>query len=444
MFFRNFVLQIKFFYTNIVSSVLTYTDLHNVNQITNIRWFQLTTNTSVKLLSGKLGWGKSFLKGENVLVSNWVEYYFNIHNLNIFTMKKFIIKIFLNINLLVRFLIEIIWRSFSFGYFYLQSFVIILFIDACLTDDEPLWEPIEWSLVQTWILFIFIFGWIAENLIVSRYGSYSGRDKRVWMSWYKSFWLIEIYYVFNFLIASIFVVIPFYFELHYSLSLVYSWWNWYSRIFFFKNIFILSLVIYLSLWLQINKNVLQWHKSLIIIILINLFIGYLLYIHFIMSFFGYLTDPVWYQNSRAVNYIQLSHEPWKWGWGPVRKDHFTYHPVKTVFWFKNDGPFASAFVLFHMFLFLSLFFVFIYWVTLFRRVYNTHEIPTTYMTYAISSLKQFFYVFTYMYVFIFLSFVICYWRLPIELFFVFNYCSWILNFIALVFDYPGFLVHIFF
>jgi hypothetical protein len=48
-------------------------------------------------------------------------------------------------------------KSFSFGFFYLQGFAFILFIDACLTDDEPLWEPVEWSLVQTWILFIFAF-----------------------------------------------------------------------------------------------------------------------------------------------------------------------------------------------------------------------------------------------------------------------------------------------
>jgi hypothetical protein len=29
-------------------------------------------------------------------------------------------------------------KSFSFGFFYLQGFAFILFIDACLTDDEPL------------------------------------------------------------------------------------------------------------------------------------------------------------------------------------------------------------------------------------------------------------------------------------------------------------------
>ena len=126
-------------------------------------------------------------------------------------------------------------KSFGFSFYYIQGFIFVLFIDACLTDDEPLWEPIEWSLVQTWILFIFSFAWIAENLIVSRYGSYTGRDKRVWMSWYKTFWLIEGYYIINYAVAAIFVIVPFYFETNYNLSFVYSWWHWYSRVFFLNS-----------------------------------------------------------------------------------------------------------------------------------------------------------------------------------------------------------------
>ena len=121
---------------------------------------------------------------------------------------------------------------FNFSNFYIKGFLFLLFIDACLTDDEPLWEPIEWSLVQTWILFIFIFAWIAENLIVSRYGSYTGRDKRVWLAWYKSFWMIEGFYVLNYGAVCLCVIVPYYYETNYNLSFVYSWWHWYSRVFF--------------------------------------------------------------------------------------------------------------------------------------------------------------------------------------------------------------------
>jgi len=188
-------------------------------------------------------------------------------------------------------------KTFSFGFYYIKGFVFILFIDACLTDDEPLWEPIEWSLVQTWILIIFGFGWIAENLIVSRYGSYTGRDKRVWLSWYKTFWFIEGYYVFNYGVACAFVIVPYYFETNYNLSFIYSWWHWYSRVFFFKFITLYTVILLISYYLQINVRWLNWKKNMFLIILINIFLSYLIYTQFIITFMGFLTDPVWYQKN---------------------------------------------------------------------------------------------------------------------------------------------------
>lgn len=334
-------------------------------------------------------------------------------------------------------------KSFSFGFFYIQGFAFILFIDACLTDDEPLWEPIEWSLVQTWILFIFSFAWIAENLIVSRYGSYTGRDKRVWFSWYKTFWLIEGYYVINYGVACVFVIIPFYFETNYNLSFVYSWWHWYSRVFFFKFISIFTIILFISYYLQMSVRWLNWKKGLILILLINIFLSYLIYTQFIMTFFGYFTDPVWYQKTRPVDYIQLSHEPARWGWGSAKKDHFTYHNVKTVFWFKNDGPFAASFLFFQTFLFVCIFMLYIYWITLFRRVYAMKEIPLTYTTYCVSSLKQFFYFFLMFYIMIFLSYIFNYSRFPIEYLWTLDTQSWFYNFTQILYSYPAFLLSIF-
>lgn len=345
---------------------------------------------------------------------------------------------------LLNYVRNVYWRSFSFGYYYLQGFTFLLFIDACLTDDEPLWEPIEWSLVQTWILFIFIFGWIAENLIVSRYGSYTGRDKRVWMSWYKTFWLIEIYYVLNFGIVACFVITPFYSEINYTLPFVYSWWNWYSRVFFFKFISLFTIILLLANILQIAVRWLNWRKLLVIIVVINFFLSYLLYTHFIMSFFGYWTNPLWYQKTRPIDYIQLSHEPSKWGWGVAKRDHFTYHNTRTVFWFKNDGQFASAFLLFHLYVFLSLFFVYIWWISLFRRVFSTKEVPLTFTTYCVSSLRQLFYSFLLLYILVFISFSVQYWRLPIEFLWGLNNQSWFLNLYYIMVDYPNFLYSIVF
>lgn len=334
-------------------------------------------------------------------------------------------------------------KTFSFGFYYLRALVFILFIDACLTDDEPLWEPIEWSLVQTWILFVFLFAWIAENLIVSRYGSYTGRDKRVWMSWYKTFWMIEGYYVINYGVACVLVIVPFYYETNYNLSFVYSWWHWYSRVFFFKFLAVYSIVLLIANLLQIGVRWLNWKKSLILIVLVNCFLAYLIYTHFFITFFGYFTDPVWYQKTRPIDFIQLSHEPARWGWGTAKKDHFTYHNVKTVFWFKNDGPFASSFLLFQTFLFVCIFFTFIWWVSLFRRVYSMKEVPLTFTTYCVSSLKQFLYFFFFFYILIFLSFLTNYWRFPIELSFILSTESWFTNFFDILLDYPSFLINLF-
>jgi hypothetical protein len=73
--------------------------------------------------------------------------------------------------------------------------------------------------------------------------------------------------------------------------------------------------------------------------------------HFLMAFFAYFTDPNWYHRTRLTDYVHLS--------------HFSYHKSPTAFWFKNDGPFASAFLFFHM-MFFFLFSPNIYWVA--RRI----------------------------------------------------------------------------
>jgi len=389
----------------------------------------------------------STIRSYNFKVKNWantvlaqvnvdnLKYYLNLRLKNFFS-YNLISNIAFNFSNVSK-------RSFSFGFSYLIGFSFILFIDACITDDEPLWEPIEWSLVQSWILFIFTFAWIAENLIVSRYGSYTGRDKRVWMSWYKTFWMIEGFFILNYGIVCVFVIVPFYYETNYNLSFVYSWWHWYTRVFFFKFIATYAIVLLIANVLQISVRWINWKKSLFFIIVINVFLSYLIYTHFIITFFGYFTDPVWYQKVRPIDYIQLSHEPSRWGWGSAKKDHFTYHNVKTVFWFKNDGPFASSFLLFHLFLFVCLFLTYFWWITLFRKVFTTKEVPTTYLTYCISSLRQFFYFFLWMYIFILLSYVSNYWRFPVDMSFMLNTDSWLQNFVKILCDYPLFLISIF-
>ena len=329
------------------------------------------------------------------------------------------------------------------GFLYVRGLFCIFFVDALIADDEPIWEPIEWSLLQSWILFIFLFAWIAENLISSRYGSYTGRDKRVWISWYKTFWLIEGYYVISMGAASLWVMVPHYYEVTYGISFIYSWWSWYSRVFFFKFISLFSLVIFLAYFLQISIRWNNWKKSFYIILLINFFLGYLVYTQFFISFFGYFTDPRWHAKTRLVDYVQLSHEPSRWGWGDIKRDHFTHHRSKTVFWFKNDGPFASAFLFYNFLIFLCLFSLYLYWITLIRRVYVTQEITFTYTTYCVSALKQFFYYSFFLFLLVFLSYMFIYWRMPNEFVWTINSISWFDNFTSIVKAYPTFLKELF-
>lgn len=331
-----------------------------------------------------------------------------------------------------------IWlRTFGEGFFYIRGLFFFLFLDALLTDEEPIFEPIEWSLVQTWIFFIFLFAWIGENLITSRFGSYTGRDKRIWFAWYKSFWLIEIWYFLSLLAAALFVIVPFYYELTYQIAFIVSWWDWLNRIFFAKFVFLFSIIMILGQLISWNIRNWNYEKILLISILITLILSYLLYWHFITSFFAYFTDPIWYQKTRFNNSIQLSHEPLKWGWGTSKRDHFTYHRVSTVFWYKNDTPFGEALLLFNLFIFLTLFFILLFWLTLVRRIWALRECSQTFVTYCLSSLRQFFFLILILYLLIGVSYLNNFWRFPLEFLAFQNKTSWTTHFFSIIINLIG-------
>lgn len=448
---KNFYLNFKkFFKFNSRSVFLILKNFHFLfdNSFYINKTLQKKNNSTFSKYSYKsqlINKNKKFFYSKNYLVSSNILIFslYNLKKSNFNFLLKNMFTLFLNFRKFSAKMLDIYKKTFGEGFFFIRGLLILFIIDACVTDDEPLWEPVEWSLVQTWILFIFIFAWIAENLITSRYGSYTGRDKRVWFAWYKSFWLIELLYALSYGAAALFVMTPFYYELTYSLSFIFSWWNWYNKIFFFKFISTYTIILLIANFFQINIRWMGWKKLIVFILLINFFIAYLLYSHFIMAFFAYFTDPLWYQKTRAVDYIQLSHEPLKWGWGPSKRDHFTYHKVSTVFWFKNDTPFAGAFFMFHLFFFLSIFFLYIYWLVLLRRVYATKEVSYTFATYCVSSLKQFYYFFLLLFILIIMSFIVCYWRFPVEFVWLINSNSWFIHFFYILKDYFFFILSIF-
>lgn len=80
----------------------------------------------------------------NLIKNNFLIYFFFNFNafFSFFTHYHFLKTnfnfTFLRIKLLNGYL-----RTFGDGFIYLRGLFLIFFVDACITDDEPLWEPIE-------------------------------------------------------------------------------------------------------------------------------------------------------------------------------------------------------------------------------------------------------------------------------------------------------------
>ena len=304
-------------------------------------------------------------------------------------------------------------KYFSFNIF-LRNFIIILFIDILILDDEPLWEPIEWSLVQSWLLFIFFFSWIAETLITGRYGSFTGRDKRVYQGLFKSYWIMELWFMFNLAATALLVIVPFYFERKYPIAHIVSWWDWYNRFYFFKLFLYTYILFTAGNFLLSARKWLSWKKLLITALLINFGLNYLLFWVFINTFFAYFGDLLWYNKQGWCDFSSLSHGYHKWGAGSKNRDPFQHHQVTVSFWFKNDSAFSSAFLFFNFFIFWSLTFLNIQWLLLIRRLYSSKEVSWTFLLFCVSSLRQFLWFFCYTYLLSIFSIVGLLSKYPLE------------------------------
>lgn len=314
--------------------------------------------------------------------------------------------------------------------FYIKSDKVIvgiaslILLDMIFEGDDPIYEPLEWTIVQTWILILALISWIAENMSASSYGKFTAKDKRAWFGWYKSLWLIEFMYIITLGVTIYLIITPFYFELFYSSSFVMNFWHWMSKKFYFNNLFLLTILIYVNLFIQINIRFI-FYKKLFILCLINLFVlFFLFFFQFYITFFSFLTDQVWYTKTKYNSMINSSNDPLKWAWGDSKRDHFSYHQSKTVFWFKTDGPFAESLFLISLYYLFSLLFVLIFWLVLVFQIFFKKQLSYTYTLAAISSIRQLFLFFLLMYLFIFSSVVIFYLKFPFEINWLINNFSW--------------------
>jgi len=313
----------------------------------------------------------------------------------------------------------------------MRNIFIIFLADSLIMDDEPLWEPIEWSMLQMWLLWIFFFAWIAEILIDARYGGYTGRDKRVWYGWYNSFFFIDMWYIISFGVVFFFISTPFYYELTYHISAAVTWWNWINRVYICK---ILFLNFILNLWfffLQTRIHFLHWSKVFLYFLILEFFFLMLLFWALFTFCFAYLSDPLWVVKQRPNMDVGLSIEPLKWGWGLLMRDNFPQHSSTAAIWFKTDGPWGTSLLLLSGFFLLSLFFINFFLISFLRKVWALQEAPITYTTYVISSIRHSFISFFLIFFLLFMSWISFYWRFPIELNYATNSTTWRAHFFDL-------------
>lgn len=318
---------------------------------------------------------------------------------------KQLYKILIN---LIESVIKLVVNCYYCTAYYLSFFlyfIVFMTIDSLLIDDEPLWEPLEWSLTQSWLLFLFLFSWLIETLISSHYGSFTGRDKRVYNGLFKAYWYVEFLFMFTLFITAIFIWTPFYFELTYKVSNILSWWSWYNRFFFYKVIIIWFLIDIIMCSLLISLKWLNWKKIFLLLILIIIYLSYLFYFQFIIVFFGYFTDIISFKNNYTTYFNKLQEGPYRFGWGDDKRDLFNYKNTSLNVWYKNDSQYALSLFFINIFVFLSLSFLIIQVLLIVIKLYSTKDISFTSLNFLNSSLNIFFIFFIFHIFFIVLVFI---------------------------------------
>lgn len=303
------------------------------------------------------------------------------------------------------------------GTIFLLSILAILLLDGLLLDDEPLWEPLEWSVIQNWILYSYIFTWASEVIFSSRYGSFTNRDKIVWIGLFRVYYGLLYWFFINLVIVTIFVTLPFYFEITYAISYSVVWWNWISSIFFFKFISFFAVILTLVSLVRLRARWSTQRDTRLLILLILILLSFLFYFQTLNTWFGFFTDVEAFRKSGWSELSRITNGPLKWGWGSSNRDHFSYHKTTTTFWAKNDQLVLSSLLFINIFLFLFLFFLILQVVTYYWVLAYSGEVSHNGLTYLYSTLLHFFYLILGFSILVLLSLIYQFMRFPTELYY---------------------------
>ena len=298
---------------------------------------------------------------------------------------------------------------------YIKLYLLSALPEILLLDDEPLWEPLDWTFIQSWVMYILLFSWIAEVIITARYGSFTGRDKRVYIGLYRSKKYMEFYFMFNLLVVSLFVIVPFYYEVTYPISYIVSWWDFIDFNFFYKLTILFFICSQINTIIQVSLRWVEWKIHFLLSTFISTLLFFMLYSHSINYLFAFFTDIFWFKKTGWSDFNASSNGLVKWGWGGADRDNFSYHKTTTVFWYKNDLPFASAFFLINFFIIISLVFLLLQWIFIVRTLYSTRNVNYTLINYGVSSINQFFYFMFLIYLMIAISIFYQLMRISLDL-----------------------------
>lgn len=294
------------------------------------------------------------------------------------------------------------------------AIILVLILDGLIFDDEPLFEPLEWSLVQTWVIYIYGLTWAAEVIFSSRYGSYSNRDKIVWIGLFKTYYGLLNWLIINLILVTVFVTLPFYFEITYLFSYAVVWWSWFSAPYFFR---LISLVSLLLVVLQLAQLSVRWASNRVLILLYFLtivVIAFMFYFQSLTTWLGFFSDVNTFSKSGWSELHRIVNGPLKWGWGSTSRDHFSYHQTTTTFWAKNDRLLLGSLLFFNIFLFLFIFFLFAKVVVYFKIIQTDQTASHTHLTVLYSSVQYFLFMLGFGCILTTLSVFYQYIRLPLE------------------------------
>lgn len=238
--------------------------------------------------------------------------------------------------------------------------------------------------------------------------------------------------MFNLFVVSLFIIVPFYYEVSYPVSYITSWWDFIDFNFFYKLTFTVWVVSTITVVMKTSIRWVSFDSLFYLSIFILVLLFHLFFSHTLTFFFSYFTDILWFKKTAWSDFHSLSQGPAKWGWGSEGRDSFPYHKSTTSFWFKNDAPFASALFIINFFIFISLIFLILQWLMVLRSLYSNKDISYTFLLYGLSTIIQFYYCYLFIFFFSATSVVYQFSRIALDSTwegFIYDLITFSLNFI---------------